>query len=195
MALLGSLTCRKGRHRALGAHLKGSPAHREQPPLNLSHSLPAQHLALSQFHNLFAPLFPSSHGVLMVLPPWEGLQKLQSVSNIPPHLIFKTFREGDDAVTCFLEKKAVKVCVVGGLESGLEPWSCLLQLCGSGQRFHLSEPNCLTCKMGKPRPSTVVRNKSNKVCGRAPACFWRGAINVCKNGARAGDTVDVGFAG
>uniref|UniRef100_A0AC11ES57 Uncharacterized protein n=1 Tax=Ovis aries TaxID=9940 RepID=A0AC11ES57_SHEEP len=31
----------------------------------------------------------------------------QSVSNIPPHLIFKTFREGDDAVTC-LEKKAVK---------------------------------------------------------------------------------------
>ena len=65
----------------------------------------------------------------------------QSAPNIPPHLIFKTFREGDDAVTC-LGNEAVKgvesglgsqgwVVVVGNL--GWNPGPVLLQLCGSGQ--------------------------------------------------------------
>lgn len=68
MALLGSLTCRERKVQGPWVHTMGSPAqHREQPPLNLSHLPPAQHPALSQFHNLFAPLFPSSHGVIMVL--------------------------------------------------------------------------------------------------------------------------------
>lgn len=69
-------------------------------------------------------------------------------------------------MTC-LEKKAVKGVVVGvwGLESGLEPWSCpFAAVWLRAVALTSLSLNCLTCKMGKPRPSTVVRNKSNKVC-------------------------------
>ena len=52
----------------------------------------------------------------------------------------------------------------GGGESRLEPWSCpFTAVWLRAVALTSLSLNCLTCKMGKPRPSTVVRNKSSKV--------------------------------
>ena len=68
MALLGSLTCRETKVQGPGRTPKAA-----QPSTGNSYLStwvpppPVQHQAVSQFCNLFAPSFPSSHGIIMVL--------------------------------------------------------------------------------------------------------------------------------
>ena len=79
MALLGSLTCRETKVQGPGRTPKAAQPSTGNSYLSTWVPLPpVQHRAVSQFCNLFAPSFPSSHGP----PPWEGLQELGKVREI-----------------------------------------------------------------------------------------------------------------